>query len=146
MAGDVHGRSKDKTENHPDALFVGKQYGKAEKGHLRNGIPHARVGDIDRYNKGEEPDKAGTIKHAAFVLEGQEFAAMDSARVHNFAFNEAISFMVHCETQEEIDCWGNLSADQRRNNAAVKNKYESRGKLFPQLWTDKTKTKRNWRE
>ena len=36
---------------------------------------------------------------------------MDSARAHNFTFNEAISFMVHCDTQEEIDYyWGKLSA------------------------------------
>ncbi len=36
---------------------------------------------------------------------------MDSARVHNFAFNEAISFMVYCDSQEEIDYyWGKLSA------------------------------------
>jgi len=70
-----------------------------------------KVGDILRYGKGEDPDKEGTIKHAAFTLEGREFAAMDSARVHNFTFNEAISFMVHCDTQEEIDYyWGKLSA------------------------------------
>ena len=37
---------------------------------------------------------------------------MDSARVHDFAFNEAISFMVHCTTQEEIDYyWEKLTAD-----------------------------------
>ena len=46
-----------------------------------------------------------------FILEGERFAAMDSAHEHNFAFNEAISFMVYCETQEEIDYyWERLSA------------------------------------
>jgi predicted 3-demethylubiquinone-9 3-methyltransferase (glyoxalase superfamily) len=36
---------------------------------------------------------------------------MDSAHEHNFAFNEAISFMVHCDTQDEIDgYWSRLSA------------------------------------
>jgi predicted 3-demethylubiquinone-9 3-methyltransferase (glyoxalase superfamily) len=45
-----------------------------------------------------------------FTLEGQWFAAMDSAHEHNFRFNEAISFMVNCATQEEIDYyWGKLS-------------------------------------
>lgn len=38
-----------------------------------------------------------------FSLLGQWFAAMDSARRHHFAFNEAISFVVSCDTQEEID-------------------------------------------
>ena len=37
---------------------------------------------------------------------------MDSAREHDFGFNEAISFIVSCETQEEIDhYWESLSAD-----------------------------------
>jgi predicted 3-demethylubiquinone-9 3-methyltransferase (glyoxalase superfamily) len=72
---------------------------------------NAKVGDILRYSAGEEPDKEGAIKHAAFMLEGQEFAAMDSAYEHNFTFNEAISFIVYCDTQEEIDYyWGKLSA------------------------------------
>ena len=48
---------------------------------------------------------------ADFMLEGQWFAAMDSAHEHNFAFNEAISLMVYCDTQEEIDdYWDKLSA------------------------------------
>lgn len=47
-----------------------------------------------------------------FMLEGQWFAAMDSARAHGFAFNEAISLLIPCETQEEIDYyWERLSAD-----------------------------------
>jgi predicted 3-demethylubiquinone-9 3-methyltransferase (glyoxalase superfamily) len=70
------------------------------------------IGDILRYGKGEEPDQEGTIKHAAFTLEGQEFAAMDSAYPHEFAFNEAASLMAICETQREIDdYWKKLTAD-----------------------------------
>ena len=46
-----------------------------------------------------------------FMLEGQWFAAMDSAREHKFKFNEAISFRVNCDTQKEIDYyWEKLSA------------------------------------
>jgi len=48
----------------------------------------------------------------AFTLAGMEFGAMDSARDHHFAFNEAISFLMPCETQAEIDYyWEKLSAD-----------------------------------
>ena len=71
--------------------------------------------------EGEEPDREGTIKHAAFTLEGQEFAAMDSAYAHDFDFNEAISFIVHCMTQEEIDYyWGKLSADPNAEQCGLR--------------------------
>ena len=64
-----------------------------------------------RYGENEAPDKAGTIKHAGVTLEGENFAVMDSARAHNFTFNEAISFMVQCNDQDEIDYfWSRLSA------------------------------------
>jgi predicted 3-demethylubiquinone-9 3-methyltransferase (glyoxalase superfamily) len=93
-------------------MFVGEVCGRAEEAmHFYASVFHkTKIGDITRYGQDEEPDKEGTIKHAAFMLEGQGFAAMDSAYKHSFAFNEAISFMVHCETQEEIDAyWEKLS-------------------------------------
>jgi predicted 3-demethylubiquinone-9 3-methyltransferase (glyoxalase superfamily) len=94
-------------------MFVGKQCGRAEEAiNLYVSVFHdAHVDGILNYGENEAPDKAGTIKHAAFTLEGQAFAAMDSARGHNFAFNEAISLIVHCDTQEEIDYyWDKLTA------------------------------------
>ncbi len=98
----------------PTLMFVGDQCGKAEAAinFYISVFNNAEIGDILRYGKGEEPDKEGTIKHAAFMLENQGFAAMDSAHKHDFTFNEAISLMVECETQEEIDCyWEKLTAD-----------------------------------
>ena len=72
---------------------------------------NANVTVLSRYGDGEEPDKEGTVRHADVVLEGLRFGAMDSARSHDFAFNEAVSFMVDCATQEEIDrYWCSLSA------------------------------------
>jgi predicted 3-demethylubiquinone-9 3-methyltransferase (glyoxalase superfamily) len=97
----------------PTLMFVGEVCGKAEDAitFYTSVFPDSKVGHVLRYAKGEEPDQEGTIKHAGFTLVGQEFAAMDSAREHDFAFNEAISFMVGCETQEEIDYfWDSLSA------------------------------------
>ena len=68
------------------------------------------MGLISRYGKGQEPDKEGTVTFADFMLGGQWFAAMDSAQEHKFAFNEAISFLVQCDTQEEIDYyWDKLT-------------------------------------
>jgi predicted 3-demethylubiquinone-9 3-methyltransferase (glyoxalase superfamily) len=97
----------------PTLMFVGPVCGKAEEAirFYASVFRGAAVGDILRYENGEDPDRPGTVKHAAFSLEGQNFAAMDSARQHGFSFNEAVSFMVHCRTQGEIDYyWGKLSA------------------------------------
>src|SRR5262249_12532076 len=99
----------------PTLMFVGDQAGKTEEAikFYASIFDHSEIGDILRYGKEDKPEKEGTIKYVSFALEGQGFAAMDSARAHNFNFNEAISFEVHCETQEELDYyWGKLSADR----------------------------------
>jgi predicted 3-demethylubiquinone-9 3-methyltransferase (glyoxalase superfamily) len=103
----------------PALLFVGDVCGKAEEAinfyasvfSAKDGRGASKVEQVSRYGKGEQPDREGTVKYATFKLFGQEFGAMDSAHPHNFSFNEAISFMVYCDTQAEIDYyWGKLSA------------------------------------
>lgn len=127
----------------PTLMFVGKQYGKAEEAinYYSSVFGNARVGDILRYSKGEEPDKDGTVKHASFMLEDQDFAAMDSAREHNFAFNEAISFMVHCNTQKEIDYyWEKLSAYPEAEQCGwLKDKYGLSWQIVPNIMDEMLK-------
>lgn len=78
---------------------------------------HSKMGTITRY--GEEGydihrRPAGTVMTVEFQLEGQDFVALNGGPV--FQFNEAISFQVHCETQEEVDhYWDNLSAGGDKN-------------------------------
>ena len=100
----------------PTLMFVGAQAGKAEEAikFFVSVFKNSQVGDILRWGKEDQPDQEGTVKYAAFTLEGRQFAAMDSAHEHKFTFNEAISFEVHCQTQEEIDYfWEKLSADPK---------------------------------
>ena len=97
----------------PFLMFVGQVCGKAEEAvHFYLSVfKNAKPGNVRRYGKGQEPDQAGTIMFSDFMLDGQWFAAMDSAHEHHFAFNEAISFIVRCDTQKEIDdYWEKLSA------------------------------------
>jgi predicted 3-demethylubiquinone-9 3-methyltransferase (glyoxalase superfamily) len=97
----------------PTLMFVGDTCGKAEEAirFYASVFRNSKVGEILRYGPNEPPDKDGTIKHASFFLEGQGFAAMDSAHPHDFSFNEAVSLIVSCKTQEEIDYyWEKLSA------------------------------------
>jgi predicted 3-demethylubiquinone-9 3-methyltransferase (glyoxalase superfamily) len=75
-----------------------------------NIFPNSKTEMLVPYEK-DEGDKEGFIKYARFSLDGSNFMAMDSGGPHDFIFNEAFSFMVNCETQEEIDYfWGKLSA------------------------------------
>lgn len=97
----------------PTLMFVDDVCGKAEEAvnHYTSVFPETEVHHVDRYGEDDEPDSPGTIRHLSFALNGQRFAAMDSAQVHDFGFNEAISFMIGCDTQDEIDdYWQKLSA------------------------------------
>jgi predicted 3-demethylubiquinone-9 3-methyltransferase (glyoxalase superfamily) len=97
----------------PVIMFVGDVCGKAEEAinFWTSLFQGSKVDAVARFGKGEEPDQEGTLKYASFSLSGQEFGAMDSAHQHTFGFNEAISLIVHCNTQEEIDYyWKRLSA------------------------------------
>jgi predicted 3-demethylubiquinone-9 3-methyltransferase (glyoxalase superfamily) len=97
----------------PVLMFVGDVVGKAEEAmHFYTSVfKDSRIGDIMRYSKGQEPDREGTVAHASFTLAGQQLAVMDSAQQHNFTFNEAISLLVYCKDQKEIDYyWEKLSA------------------------------------
>jgi len=97
----------------PMIMFVGDVAGKAEEAiRLWTSIfPGGNVGALTHYGKDEQPDQEGTLRYGAFSLFGQEFRAMDSAHKHQFSFNEAISLLVNCETQEELDdYWYKLSA------------------------------------
>jgi predicted 3-demethylubiquinone-9 3-methyltransferase (glyoxalase superfamily) len=100
-----------------------------------NGSTNATV--LARYGKGG-PDKEGTVQYASFTLLGQEFAAMDSAREHKFAFNEAISLMVPCETQKEIDYfWERLSADPKGGQCGwLKDPYGVSWQITPTIFNE----------
>lgn len=98
----------------PSLLFTQKVAGKAEDAltHYTRVFPESSTRFIARYEKGEH-DTEGFIKHAEFVLCGQTFMALDSSAEHAFTFNEGVSLLVRCDTQEEIDAyWEALSADK----------------------------------
>ena len=98
----------------PALMFVGNVCGKTEEAinFYISVFSNSNISFLQRYGQGQEPDKAGTIQYAAFTLDGMEFGAMDSAHDHHFTFNEAISLLVPCQRQAEIDYyWEKLSAD-----------------------------------
>jgi predicted 3-demethylubiquinone-9 3-methyltransferase (glyoxalase superfamily) len=98
----------------PSLLFVGDVAGKAEEAaNLYTSVfPNSSVGHITRYGEGHEFDKPESVMHLYADLDGYKIAAMDSAhKDHHFGFNEAVSLMVGCDDQAEIDYyWDKLSA------------------------------------
>lgn len=98
----------------PVMMFVGNNAGRAEEAATlyTSLFRNSKITMISRYGKGMEPDKENSINYASIILEGSEFGVMDSAHDHKFAFNEAVSFLVHCENQEEVDYfWENFIKD-----------------------------------
>jgi predicted 3-demethylubiquinone-9 3-methyltransferase (glyoxalase superfamily) len=71
-------------------------------------FPNSKVKDIVRYGEAG-PGPKGTVMTATFDLEGQAFIALNGGP--QFSFTPAISFVVNCRTQDEIDnYWEKLSA------------------------------------
>jgi predicted 3-demethylubiquinone-9 3-methyltransferase (glyoxalase superfamily) len=83
-------------------------------------------------------DKENFIKHSRFCLDGQCFMAMDSSAPHKFGFNEAISFVVNCDTQEEIDYyWSNLSAVPEAEQCGwLKDKFGLSWQIVPSIMSE----------
>lgn len=119
----------------PTVLFVGESYGKAEEAvnfYLSVFRPSG-LGSMIHYGPGQEPNKEGTVMFADFKLLDVWFAAMDGGGEHKFSFNEAISFMVKCVNQEEIDYyWQILSAVPEAEQCGwLKDKYGISWQITP---------------
>ena len=95
----------------PCLMFTGKQAGRAEQAmnYYMSLFKNSGVQVLARYEHGEG-DVEGNIKHARFTLNDEDFIAMDSHIQNDFSFTPAVSFMVFCKTQAEIDYfWNNLT-------------------------------------
>jgi predicted 3-demethylubiquinone-9 3-methyltransferase (glyoxalase superfamily) len=98
----------------------------------------SKIGDVTRYGKegykihGREE---GTVMTVEFEIEGQKFLALNGGPI--FKFNEAISFQVYCETQEELDYyWEKLSegGDEKAQQCGwLKDKYGVSWQIVPTI-------------
>jgi predicted 3-demethylubiquinone-9 3-methyltransferase (glyoxalase superfamily) len=90
----------------------------------------SRYGEAGKEIHGKTP---GTVMVVAFELEGQTFTALNGGPI--FKFNEAISFQVNCETQEEVDYyWEQLSegGDKKAQQCGwLKDKYGASWQVVP---------------
>ena len=68
---------------------------------------NSRITDVSRYGEAG-PRRAGTVMVVSFELDGQPFTALNGGP--EFTFDEAISFQIDCQSQEEVDYyWGALT-------------------------------------
>ncbi len=91
---------------------------------------NSKVGSCSRYGEAG-PGPKGTVMVARFQLDGQEFMALNAGP--QFKFTEAISFLVNCETQPEIDeMWEKLSEGGEKGQCGwLKDKYGLSWQIVP---------------
>jgi len=100
---------------------------------------HSKLGPITRYgDAGAQVSgrPAGSVMTVTFEIEGQEFVALNGGPL--FKFTEAVSFMVKCETQAEIDeMWGKLSEGGEEGPCGwLKDKYGLSWQIVVPAWDE----------
>ncbi|MFN5023811.1 MAG: VOC family protein [Chitinophagaceae bacterium] len=120
----------------PHMMFVGQNAGKTEEAiHFYASIfDKNKIVAISRYEEGE-PDQTGFIKYSQFELQGLPFGAMDSSANHQFNFNEAVSFVITVDTQDEIDHYWNklLEGGKAGKCGWIKDKYGISWQVVPSI-------------
>ncbi|MBT1706389.1 VOC family protein [Chryseosolibacter indicus] len=98
----------------PSLLFVQQQYGHAEEAikFYTSIFKDSKVDGIMKHPAGGS-EREGAVAHAQFSLAGQKFMIMESGmKEHEFNFNEAISIIINCQNQKEIDYyWDKFTAE-----------------------------------
>lgn len=99
-------------------------------------FPNSKMLHVSRYDEDgakASGQQAGSVMVVAFELDGQQFTALNGGP--QFTFSEAISFMVNCETQEDIDhYWEKLSADPNAEQCGwLKDKFGLSWQIVPTM-------------
>jgi predicted 3-demethylubiquinone-9 3-methyltransferase (glyoxalase superfamily) len=99
-------------------MFLNERYGQAEEAikYYTSIFKDSGISAIMKYGKDRPQEKEGAVMYSQFHLGDQVFSAIDSAMDHKFSFNEGLSLVVACDTQDEIDYyWEKLSQDGDSN-------------------------------
>lgn len=129
----------------PTLMFTGAGAGKASEAvHFYTRVfPDSAIEGILKYAEGEG-DNTDFVKHAQFTVKGYTLMAMDSSANHGFSFNDAISLVVECEDQAEIDrYWEQLTADGGQEVACgwLTDKYGISWQIIPKVLAELMKDK-----
>jgi predicted 3-demethylubiquinone-9 3-methyltransferase (glyoxalase superfamily) len=95
----------------PCFLFTGNNFGKAEEAIKRYSSIFENASTDLLIHYPPDDANAGNVMYSEFQLNDYPLIAMDGPGEHNYTFNEAVSLVVECETQQEIDYyWNKLTA------------------------------------
>ncbi len=110
-------------------LWFDKEAEEAAK-HYTSIFGNSKILNVARYGDAG-PGPKGSAMTVTFQLEGQEFIALNGGP--HFKFTEAISLLVNCETQKEVDeLWSRLSADGQESQCGwLKDKYGLSWQIIP---------------
>lgn len=119
----------------PTLMFTGTNAGKAREAiNLYTGLfPESGITGILNYSDGDGDDTS-FVKHSQFTIDGYLLIAMDSSSDHSHVFNDAISFVVDCESQQMIDLYWQCLVDNGGSELAcgwLKDKYGIRWQILP---------------
>ncbi|MEO9022159.1 MAG: VOC family protein [Ginsengibacter sp.] len=141
----------DKQKINPLLMFTGKQAGKAEEAiHFYTSLfKKSEIINVVHYAEGQGEPK-GNIGHGRFLLNDEEFLAMDSSQKFDYNFTPAVSFLVYCETQQEVDYfWEKLTDGGKEVECGwLEDKYGVSWQIVPTVFMellnqpDKEKSKR----
>lgn len=124
----------------PALMFSGTNFGKAEEAinYYSSIFDNSSIKMISKYEVDDPNGQDGKINHAQFELYGQLFAVMDSAIVHDFDFSEALSFVVECRDQSQIDYfWEKLSEGGQESQCGwLKDKFGVSWQIVPEILSE----------
>jgi len=119
----------------PNLLFSGQMNGKAEEAinFYTEIFANGQIEEVAKYQADEANDPKAEVAFASFQLLNTQLQAMDNANKVDYTFNEAVSLMIYCTSQSEIDYyWEKLSADPEAEQCGwLKDKYGVSWQVVP---------------
>ena len=124
----------------PSMMFTQEKCGKAEEAvnFYLSVFRNSSMGGLLRHGP-EQGEHEGSVLFCDFAIGEYFIAAMDSPGEHDFTFNEAVSFMVYCEDQAEVDYyWDKLNANPEGGQCGwLQDRYGVSWQIVPKVMHDR---------
>jgi predicted 3-demethylubiquinone-9 3-methyltransferase (glyoxalase superfamily) len=124
----------------PFLSFINQQQGKAKEAieFYTSIFKDSAINSLLCYDENDPPETPGMVKDLHFTLENQHFLAQDSSIFHLYDFSEAVSFVIHCENESELDYYWDklLEGGEAQMCGWLKDKYGLSWQVIPDLYLE----------